>query len=352
MRKHGGTPSPRDKHVTLAAISPSGVARGRFVGGHQSGLAGCKPPPLFTGGISSCSSQGRRQGEPWGASPRPSAPTYLPTYWLVAKLPPQLWDECRSTAERKARALNYEDLSVLLLELALEKESDQHLNAYPPGGGGSESHGKGYQGPRAGQGTTPKHARIIGNVQELFWCDARDEHGHLQHTPDCEQRDCFVVQGKKQETNTGAKPKMPDHYRCTITCAFCGKRKHYEDECYDKQRLSAKLKGEDPGKGSGKSVAKATATTPARARRKVVGKDKTRTKVDEEEALIASQPRTPRTRTRMDATPTLIQGGTSSPLEGSLVLPHARRLRHSENKVPSVSMKVVMTATPRREAVS
>ena len=78
MRKHGGTPSRRDKHVTLAAISPPGVARGRFVGGQQSGLAGCKPPPLFTRGASSCSSQGRRQGEPWGASPRPRASTYLP----------------------------------------------------------------------------------------------------------------------------------------------------------------------------------------------------------------------------------------------------------------------------------
>ena len=176
-------------------------------------------------------------------------------FWLVAKIP-TVWDECRATAERKARTLIYEDLSVLLLELALEKESDQHLDAYRPGGGGSGSHGKGYQGLRPGQGTTPKHARIMGNVQELFCCDARDEHGHLQHAPDRDQRDCFVVQGKKQETNTGSKPKMPDHYRCTITCAFCGKRKHYEDECYHKQRLSAKLKGEDPGKGSGKGGGK------------------------------------------------------------------------------------------------
>ena len=53
-------------------------------------------------------------------------------FWLVAKLPRELWDECRSTAERKARALNYEDLSLQLLELALEKESDQHPNAYRP----------------------------------------------------------------------------------------------------------------------------------------------------------------------------------------------------------------------------
>ena len=61
--------------------------------------------------------------------------------WLVAKRP-------RSTAWRKARALHYEDLCVLLFELALEKKRDQHLNAYRPGGGGSGSHGKGYQGPR------------------------------------------------------------------------------------------------------------------------------------------------------------------------------------------------------------
>ena len=79
MRKHGGTPSRRDKHVTLAAISPPGVAWGRFVGAQQSGPAGFKPPPLFTRGASSSSSQGRRQGEPRGASPRRSAPTYLPT---------------------------------------------------------------------------------------------------------------------------------------------------------------------------------------------------------------------------------------------------------------------------------
>ena len=67
---------------------------------------------------------------------------YLP-FWLVAKPSQELWDECRSTAERKARALHYEDLCVLLLELALDKESNQHLNNYRPGGGGSGSHGKG-----------------------------------------------------------------------------------------------------------------------------------------------------------------------------------------------------------------
>ena len=57
MRKHGGTPSWRDKHLMLAAISPPGDARGRFVAVQQSGLAACKPPPLFMNRAFSCSSQ-------------------------------------------------------------------------------------------------------------------------------------------------------------------------------------------------------------------------------------------------------------------------------------------------------
>ena len=58
MRKHGGACSRRDRHVRPAAISPPGVARVHFVEGQQSGLAGCKPPLLFTRGAPSCSSQG------------------------------------------------------------------------------------------------------------------------------------------------------------------------------------------------------------------------------------------------------------------------------------------------------
>ena len=146
-------------------------------------------------------------------------------FWLVAKLPREFRDECRTTAERKARALTYEDLSVLLLELVLEKKSNQHLNAYRPAGGGCGSHGRGYQGPPHGHGTGPENARFMSNVQDLLWCDVRDEQGCLLQAPDCDQRNCFVVQGKKHETNTGSQAKMPEHYRCRITCAFCGEEK-------------------------------------------------------------------------------------------------------------------------------
>ena len=76
MREHGGPPSRHDMYFTLATNSPPGVAQGRFVGGHQSGLAGCKSPPLFKHRASSCLSQRQRQRKPWGASPRRSAPTY------------------------------------------------------------------------------------------------------------------------------------------------------------------------------------------------------------------------------------------------------------------------------------
>ena len=78
MHKHGGTPFRRDKYVTPAAMSPPGPALGRCVGGRQAGLADRKPPPLSKRAASSCLSQQLRRREPWGASPRPSAPTYLP----------------------------------------------------------------------------------------------------------------------------------------------------------------------------------------------------------------------------------------------------------------------------------
>ena len=77
MRKHGSTPCRRDKHVTLAAISPPDVARGRFVGGQQSGLAGCKPPPLFTHGASSCCDRGDARGN---HGVRLQDRVHLPTY--------------------------------------------------------------------------------------------------------------------------------------------------------------------------------------------------------------------------------------------------------------------------------
>ena len=62
----------------------------------------------------------------------------------------------------------------------------------------------------------------MSNVQDLIWCDAGDEKGSTVRARDCDQHECLVGQGKKQMTNSGGNAKMPDHYRCTITCAICG----------------------------------------------------------------------------------------------------------------------------------
>ena len=79
MRKRGGTPSRRDKHVTPAAISPPGAAQGRFVGGQQSGLAGCKPPLLFMCKASSVRHRGdARENHGAPLHDRVHLPTYLP----------------------------------------------------------------------------------------------------------------------------------------------------------------------------------------------------------------------------------------------------------------------------------
>ena len=47
---------------------------------------------------------------------------------------------------------------------------------------------------------------------------------------------------RKQKTKDGQEVKHQDHFCCTITCGYCGKRRHYEDECRIKRRESQKLK--------------------------------------------------------------------------------------------------------------
>ena len=79
MRKHGGTPSRRDKCVTPVAISPPGATRGRFVGGHQSGVTGCKPPPLFKPEPLAVCHSGNASGN--HGAPLHN-PVHLPTYLL------------------------------------------------------------------------------------------------------------------------------------------------------------------------------------------------------------------------------------------------------------------------------
>ena len=47
---------------------------------------------------------------------------------------------------------------------------------------------------------------------------------------------------QQQHTKDGKSATHQDHFRCTITGGFCGKHRHYEDECHIKKRESDKLK--------------------------------------------------------------------------------------------------------------
>ena len=53
-----------------------------------------------------------------------------PHLWLVGKIPPRTWEDCRSSSERKRRTHAYDDLVDLLIELALERENDSHMENF------------------------------------------------------------------------------------------------------------------------------------------------------------------------------------------------------------------------------
>ena len=50
---------------------------------------------------------------------------------------------------------------------------------------------------------------------------------------------------RQQHSKDGKTVTYQDHFWCTITCGYCGKRRHYEDECHIKKRASDKLKRQE-----------------------------------------------------------------------------------------------------------
>ena len=53
-----------------------------------------------------------------------------PHLWIMSKVPTRTWDDCRTTSERKSRTHTYDDLVNLLIELALERENDSHMEKF------------------------------------------------------------------------------------------------------------------------------------------------------------------------------------------------------------------------------
>ena len=83
-------------------------------------------------------------------------------------------------------------------------------------------------------------------VPALFYVKPVNDKGGPRHAPDCDHRSGCVLQLNRQQHTKNAKAvKYHDHFRCTITCGFCGGGCHYEDECHIKRHESNKLKRQE-----------------------------------------------------------------------------------------------------------
>ena len=185
-----------------------------------------------------------------------------PHLWLMSKIPARTRDDCRTTSERKSRTHTYDDLVDLLIELALERESDYHMEKFLKkhlGRGGTPTpecgEGKGPENPtnaNQGGGKGRGNLRAINEVKPeagtppLFYCKLVNDKGGPCHAPDCDLRSGCMLQMKgQQHTNDGKTVTHQDHFRCTITCGYCGKHRHYEDKCHIKKRESDKHKRQE-----------------------------------------------------------------------------------------------------------
>ena len=192
--------------------------------------------------------------------------------WLFGKIPTRTWDNCREMSERKSQTHSYDDLVDLLIELAMERENDSHMVKYlrkhlqretlaenSPGGRSCQLHpnpGKGHGGQLKHLTETPSSKGK--GAPNLFYCrPTRDKDGAC-HALDCDGRSACMLQLKHtQKAKEGHEVKHQDHFRCTITCGYCGQGRHYEDECHIKRGVSGKHKKAEEercktaGKGGG-----------------------------------------------------------------------------------------------------
>ena len=185
-----------------------------------------------------------------------------PYLWLMSKILQRTWDDCRATSERKSGTHSYNELVDLLIELALERDNDPHMDKFLKkhlgrGGTPTPERGEG-KGPKVptnanqGGGKGRGHLRAMNEVKPdagtppLFCCKPVNDKGGPCHAPDCDRRSTCMLQMKRQHHSKDGKPVThQDHFRCTITCGYCGKRRHYEDECHIKKHESDKLKRQE-----------------------------------------------------------------------------------------------------------
>ena len=123
------------------------------------------------------------------------------------------WDDCRATSERKSRTHSYDELVDLLIELALERENDSHMEKFLKkhfGRGGTPTpergEGKGPKNPtntNQGGGKGRGNLRAMNEVKHdagtppLFYCKPVNDKGGPCHASDCDHRISCMLQMKR-----------------------------------------------------------------------------------------------------------------------------------------------------------
>ena len=183
-----------------------------------------------------------------------------PHLWLMSKIPTRTWDDCRTPSERKSRTDTYDDLVDLLIELAVERGNDSQMKKFLKrhlgrGGAPTPELGEGKRlknptntnkggGKGGGDLSAMNEVKPETGTPPLFYCKPVNDKGGPCHAPDCDHRSGCMLQLKRQpHTNDWKTVTHQDHYTCTITCGYCGKHRHYEDECYIKKRERDKHNG-------------------------------------------------------------------------------------------------------------
>ena len=144
-----------------------------------------------------------------------------------------------ATEERQTPIHTYADLVLILTGLALNRQQEWHFEGVFKLANNSNPQ----------RYTHKQNAQLkLTKKYTLFYCREHDDKGEPVHAEDSTcQESCLSIKKKKQEnhlTKDGQKEKAPDHFRCTVTCCFFGKRCRYEDECHKQKMISDKLKAE------------------------------------------------------------------------------------------------------------
>ena len=174
-----------------------------------------------------------------------------PHLCLISKIPSCMWDDCCIMSERKSRTHTYDDLVDLLIDLALERENDSHMEKF------FKKHlGRGdMPTPERGEGKGPKNPtnanqaggkgrvnlRAMNEVKPeagtppLFYSKPVNDKGGPCHAPDCDHRSSCMLQQttaahQRSETCDPSRPLQVYHHLWLLwqTSSLRGRVSHKE----------------------------------------------------------------------------------------------------------------------------